>query len=244
MSVQQEAVHIRDLRFRWSSGAPLVLSLDDLVIGRGERVFIEGPSGSGKSTLLSLLAGVVVPTQGVIEVLGQRLERQSSVQRDHFRARHIGYIFQMFNLIPYLSIVQNVLLPCRFSRQRAKRALARSSTLEQEALRLLGHLDMARPATNGLAVTALSVGQQQRVAAARALMGSPELLIADEPTSALDADRRAGFVRLLFDECAESGATLIFVSHDAGLEPLFDRTLRLPEVEVVAGSGGAAAHGG
>jgi putative ABC transport system ATP-binding protein len=133
----------------------------------------------------------------------------------------------MFNPIPYLSVVENVTLPCRFSRLRRERALARSGTLEQEALRLLGHLDLADPALVGRAVTTLSVGQQQRVAAARALMGSPEMLIADEPTSALDPDRREAFTRLLFDECRAAGSTLIFVSHDAALEGLFDRTLRL-----------------
>jgi putative ABC transport system ATP-binding protein len=223
----QAAVRIQDLAFRWQARAPVVLIIDDLTIARGERVFIEGPSGSGKSTLLGLLAGVAVPQQGDLVVLGQPLQRLGGVQRDHFRADHIGYIFQMFNLIPYLSVVENVTLPCRFSRLRRERALARSGTLEQEALRLLGHLDLADPALVGRAVTTLSVGQQQRVAAARALMGSPEVLIADEPTSALDADRREAFIRLLFDECRAAGSTLIFVSHDASLEGLFDRTLRL-----------------
>jgi putative ABC transport system ATP-binding protein len=224
------AVQIRDLVFRWQRGGPVVLALEELTIRAGERVFIEGPSGSGKSTLLSLLAGIAVPQQGEIQVLGEPLEQRSGVQRDHFRAHHIGYLFQMFNLIPYLSMVENVLLPCRFSRRRRERALQRSASLAQEATRLLAHLDLAEAELLARPVTSLSVGQQQRVAAARALMGSPELLIADEPTSSLDADRREAFLRLLFDECRESRSTLVFVSHDASLEGLFERTIRLGEI--------------
>lgn len=229
-------VQLEGVRFRWRRKGPDILTLDGLAVGRGERVFIEGPSGSGKSTLLGLLAGVTVPQAGAVQVLGQSLSARSGAERDHFRADHIGYIFQQFNLIPYLGIIDNVVLPCRFSAKRRARALARSKSLRAEAKRLLGHLDLAEPALRREPVTSLSVGQQQRVAAARALMGAPELIIADEPTSSLDADRRRAFVQLLFDECAATGATLIFVSHDASLEPLFDRTLRLAEANQAAGS--------
>lgn len=223
-------IDIEDLLFRWDPDGPAVLDLAMLQVDAGERVFIEGPSGSGKSTLLSLLAGVTTAQRGSVRVLDTSLERLGNAERDHFRAHHVGYIFQMFNLIPYLSVVDNVLLPCRFSRRRRDRAVARTGRLETEALRLLDHLDMAHGELLDRPVTTLSVGQQQRVAAARALMGSPELLIADEPTSSLDADRREAFVRLLFDECREAGSTLVFVSHDAALEGLFDRTVNLAEV--------------
>ncbi len=235
MPAVDAVIDIHGLSFRWQSLAPVVLALDALRIEKGERVFIEGPSGSGKSTLLSLLAGVTVPQQGELQVLGQRLDRLGSVKRDHFRAHHIGYIFQMFNLIPYLSMVDNVVLPCRFSQARRDKALQRSQTLDAEAVRLLEHLDMAHDDLLRRPVTALSVGQQQRVAAARALMGAPELLIADEPTSSLDADHREAFVRLLFQECTGAGSTLVFVSHDASLEGLFDRTIQLAEINT-AGS--------
>ncbi len=226
----ENVVAIRDLSFRWQPQAPIVLNIDRLGIDNGERVFIEGPSGSGKSTLLSLLAGVSVPQKGELRVLDRRLDQLSSVQRDYFRAHHIGYIFQMFNLIPYLTMVDNVTLPCQFSKIRRDNALRRSNTLDAEAMRLLDHLDMTRGDMLHRPVTALSVGQQQRVAAARVLMGAPELLIADEPTSSLDADLREAFVRLLFQECEQAGSTLVFVSHDASLEKLFDRTIRLAEV--------------
>ncbi len=223
-------VALDGLRFRWHRRLPDTLALDELRVHRGERLFIEGPSGSGKSTLLGLLAGVTLPRAGSVRVLGERLETLSGPARDRFRADHVGYIFQQFNLIPYLGIVDNVLLPCRFSALRRGRALARGTGLRAEAKRLLGHLDLAEPALLRQPVPKLSVGQQQRVAAARALMGAPELIIADEPTSSLDANRRKTFVQLLFDECAAAGSTLIFVSHDASLEPLFDRTLRLAEL--------------
>jgi len=208
----------------------MVLAIDALRVDAGECLFIKGPSGSGKSTLLSLLSGVTTASEGTVRVMGQNLGQLGSVQRDHFRADHIGYIFQMFNLIPYLSVVDNVMLPCRFSARRRANALQRGNGLETEARRLLQHLDMDHPDLHRRAVTTLSVGQQQRVAAARALMGAPEVLIADEPTSSLDADRRESFIRLLFDECRGVGATLIFVSHDASLEHLFDRSIDLAEI--------------
>jgi putative ABC transport system ATP-binding protein len=223
-------IDVRDLKFSWHPDAPMVLSIDSLQVAAGECLFIKGPSGSGKSTLLSLLAGVTTAAVGTVKVMDQSLERLGSVQRDHFRADHIGYIFQMFNLIPYLSMVENVVLPCRFSARRRDKALARADDLETEARRLLRDLDMDQPDLHQRAVTALSVGQQQRVAAARALMGAPELLIADEPTSSLDADRRERFIKLLFSECREMGTTLIFVSHDASLEHLFDRTIDLAAI--------------
>jgi putative ABC transport system ATP-binding protein len=225
-----QAIEINDLIFRWKRGQATVLSLDSVRIARGEQVFISGPSGSGKSTLLSLLAGVTTPEQGSLQILGKRLERLGSVERDHFRANHIGYIFQMFNLIPYLSMVDNITLPCRFSRQRRDKAVSRSGTPEREAIRLLDHLDMAHDDLLERPVTTLSVGQQQRVAAARALMGSPEIVIADEPTSSLDSNRREAFVQLLFNECSESGSTLVFVSHDESLERLFGQRIPLTEV--------------
>lgn len=222
-------VSLHALRFRWHARGPDILAIDALAVAAGERLFVEGPSGSGKSTLLGLLAGVNQPQQGRVEVLGQRLDQLGSAARDRFRADHIGYIFQLFNLIPYLGIVDNVTLPARFSQRRRARALARSPSLAAEAKRLLRHLDLDQPGLLRQPVSELSIGQQQRVAAARALLGSPELLIADEPTSSLDTDRRRAFIELLFAECAEMDSTLIFVSHDASLEGLFDRTLRLPE---------------
>jgi putative ABC transport system ATP-binding protein len=233
MTSTDNIIDIRDLEFRWVAGGPPVLAVKALEIQRGERVFIKGPSGSGKSTLLSLLGGVTTPQHGTVKVLGKPLHRLGGAHRDRFRSDHIGFVFQMFNLLPYLSTVENVTLPCRFSRRRREQALARSSSLEEEALRLLAHLDLADAETLARPVTELSVGQQQRVAVARALIGAPELVIADEPTSALDWDRRRSFLELLERECSEQGITLVFVSHDPSLEPLFDRTIALAELNRV-----------
>ena len=223
-------VELNDLRFRWRPEGPRVLDIGQLAVSRGEHLFIHGPSGSGKSSLLSLLAGVNLPQEGRVSILGRQINQLSGPQRDHFRADHLGMVFQLFNLIPYLSLLDNVMLPCHFSAKRRRRALANSGGLQAEALRLLGHLDLVDDQLLHQPVTHLSVGQQQRVAAARALIGSPELLIADEPTSALDADRRTAFLSLLFQECAQSGSTLIMVSHDRQLESLFERRIALPEI--------------
>ena len=219
-------VAARQLRFDW--GRTPCLDLPAFELAAGEQVFLHGPSGSGKSTLLNLLAGVLVPQQGTLRVLDADLSRLPGAARDRFRADHVGLIFQQFNLIPYLSVLDNVMLPCRFSARRH----ARAGAPREAAGRLLGQLDLdcalwARPAR------ALSVGQQQRVAAARALIGQPELVIADEPTSALDAARQQVFLDLLGRECAASGAALLFVSHDARLAARFDRTLALDAINRV-----------
>jgi putative ABC transport system ATP-binding protein len=219
------AVRCRDLRFAYRGGRD-VLDIPALEVARGETVFLYGPSGSGKTTLLGLFAGVLTPTAGEIEVLGKNLGAMSSGRRDAFRAEHIGYVFQMFNLIPYLSVRDNITLGCRLS--AARRARLGGRELDAAAADIARELGI--DALLGERVTELSVGQQQRVAAARALLGAPELVIADEPTSALDTNRREAFLELLFASCAKAGSTLVFVSHDLTLRHLFSRTLDLTEL--------------
>lgn len=216
-------VSVAGLRFDWDDAPCLDIAAFELA--QNEQIYLYGPSGSGKSTLLNLLAGVLVPRSGELVVLGTALPRLAGAARDRFRADHLGLIFQQFNLIPYLSVLDNVLLPCRFSARRRERA----GDPKQTAARLLAHLDLD-PALWTRRADALSVGQQQRVAAARALIGAPELIVADEPTSALDADRQDAFLDLLTRECAASGAALVFVSHDRRLAARFPRTLALPEI--------------
>ena len=140
----------------------------------------------------------------------------------------------MFNLIPYLSLLENVTLPCRFSKKRHAKALEKEQSLENEAVRLLNQLGIHDQSLMQRKVTELSMGQQQRVATARALIGAPEIIIADEPTSALDADSREAFLKLLFSECEAADATLIFVSHDSGLQTLFDQSIALAEINNVS----------
>ena len=224
MSDTTASVHARGLAFGYAGGSH-VLDIPELVVRSGERVFLYGPSGSGKTTLLGLIAGVLRPPPGTLEVLGQDVGALSSPARDRLRASHIGYVFQMFNLIPYLNVRDNIALPVRINAERRGRLKGSVDEAVTEAAAHLGIEDLLPER-----VTRLSVGQQQRVAAARAILGAPELIIADEPTSALDADRRQDFLDLLFKNVEDAGSTLLFVSHDLGLAGHFDRSLSLPEL--------------
>jgi putative ABC transport system ATP-binding protein len=224
----------KQLRFRWPGQTTDCLHIPELNIALGERVFLHGASGSGKSTLLGLLAGVLQPSAGELRVLDQSLAQLSGPRRDAFRVDHLGILFQQFNLIPYLSVLDNVLLPCHFSARRLNRCTSPGNPAS-DACRLLDHLEIA-PELHQRAANQLSVGQQQRVAAARALIGQPELVIADEPTSALDAARQQAFLDLLAKECTASGASLLFVSHDDRLRAHFDRVLDLETLNYGAGA--------
>jgi len=227
------AVSVSALRFMWPGGHTPLLEIPHWEVPAGGRVLVLGPSGSGKSTLLSLLAGVRVSPQGQVAVMGRDWAALPAGRRDAWRADHVGYVFQQFNLLPFLSVRENVGLPCHFSRLRAERARKRHGSTDAAAASLLEHLGLS-PELFERRADALSIGQQQRVAAARALIGQPELVIADEPTSALDADSREAFLHLLFSECRAAGASLLFVSHDQSLAPLFDRSLSLAELNRAA----------
>lgn len=222
---------LNNVLFKWhAQQVEPTLSIDSLHINQGEHVFLHGPSGSGKSTLLSLLAGINTPTSGDVTLLDTSLATLSHAKRDAFRADHLGYIFQNFNLLPYLSPIENVILGCQFSANRRQKALANSAHLEIEASRLLNALGLDKQLQQQ-SVGELSIGQQQRVAAARAFIGSPEIIIADEPTSALDADNREVFIKLLFAQAEVANSSLIFVSHDKSLEALFTRSISLVELQ-------------
>ena len=225
----QAAIALRDISFSWPGQAAPTLALDLFEVLPHEQVFVSGPSGSGKSTLLGLIGGINTPQAGQVAILGQTLDTLAGSQRDRFRVDHIGFIFQQFNLIPYLSILDNVLLPCRFSAYRRERALAQGKDLLAAAQSLLRTLDLA-PSLWTRAVTQLSIGQQQRVAAARALIGRPEIVVADEPTSALDSDRQQAFLDLIQHECQQAGASLVFVSHDQRLAERFHRRVALDQI--------------
>ena len=225
-------LELHDLGFAWPGQAEL-LDIPHFALQSGESLFLKGPSGSGKTTLLGLLGGVQKAGRGSIRLLGTELGSLGAGARDRFRVDHTGYIFQQFNLLPFLSVRENVELPCHFSKSRAERARQRHGSIDQAAATLLKHLGL-KPELLERRADALSIGQQQRVAAARALIGQPELVIADEPTSALDADSREAFIRLLFAECREAGSSLLFVSHDQSLAPLFDRSLSLAELNRAA----------
>ncbi|WP_406732073.1 ABC transporter ATP-binding protein [Vibrio scophthalmi] len=220
---QSKVIALQQVEFTWPGGDKPTLAIEKLDVLRGEHLFIKGPSGCGKSTLLGLLTGINQAQQGSVTILGEEQGQLSSRQRDRFRADNIGYIFQQFNLLPYLSVIENVILPCQFSAQRKQRVEVDLALRAQDLLEKL-HLS---PALLHKPVVELSIGQQQRVAAARALIGSPPLIIADEPTSSLDHDNRTAFIELLLEQVNQVNATLVFVSHDPTLEALFDRSLDL-----------------
>lgn len=221
-------IELNEVRFSHSEAPDkTVLSIARWSLAAGEQVFVHGPSGSGKSTLLNLVSGLLHCPQGEISVLGKRLDKMISRQRDRFRANHIGYVFQRFNLIPYLSALDNIGLAKSFS-QRRDRKTSRADTES-----LLESLNVA-PSQWTRPTSQLSMGQQQRVAIARALINRPELLIADEPTSSLDHENRDNFMSVLMPLATEHNMTLLFVSHDMALARYFQRVQALGDINEVA----------
>jgi len=225
-------ISLEDVQFGY--GTRLVLDIPRLWVEQGSSVLLRGISGGGKSTLLGLLAGVLLPGKGRVEVAGHALQDMGGAARDRFRADQLGVIFQQFNLLPFLTVRDNIALGLRFSRLRSARI---SGPLDAEIARLLQALQLNPELMQRRAGT-LSVGQQQRVAAARALIGRPTLLLADEPTSALDREAATAFLQLMSAQCQAAGTTVLVVSHDDSLQPLFDRTISLSEINQ-AGAGHA-----
>lgn len=223
------AIELTDVQFNYpDQPEKTVLNIPSWSLTTGETAFLHGPSGSGKSTLLKLLSGLLAPARGSIEVFGQPLEKLSVGQRDRFRAEHIGFVFQQFNLISYLDPVENVRVAAHFARKKAGRVQ------EKDIKDLLAELQLpsdewSKPASS------LSIGQQQRVAIARALINKPQLLIADEPTSSLDQDNRDVFMALLMDIVKHHNITLLFVSHDMGLSQYFRRVESLSDINQAGG---------
>ena len=227
---QPPLIQLHEVEFSWNDKSHPSIHSGELCIDKHEHVFIQGASGSGKSTLLNIIGGIVTPQKGQVEVVGQNFRQLKETQRDRVRADHIGFIFQQFNLISYLSIFENVILPCRFSNVRRQNAIERSGSVTEEALYLLNRLYSNKNPDFSRGSSELSVGQQQRVAAARALIGQPQLIIADEPTSSLDFDSRQAFMELLFDEVKASGSTLLYVSHDPTHKHLFNRVIDMSTI--------------
>lgn len=216
-------IKIKDLKFKYSNSPNLTLDIPEFNLPAGEKVFLFGPSGCGKTTFLEIIAGIHQPLEGSIEIANHNLMTMTAPQKDQLRADQMGYIFQSFNLIPYLSVIENITLPLYFSSKK------RTDLPQHEEIartqRLCSFLGISELLNRR--VTELSVGQQQRVAAARAVIGNPKLILADEPTSALDYSHREKFIELLFQLCTENKTSVLFVSHDRSLEKLFDRSVSL-----------------
>ncbi|MFI3246071.1 MAG: ABC transporter ATP-binding protein [Ferrimonas sp.] len=215
---------INQLHYQWSLDHHL--QVPELTIKAGEKVMLQGASGSGKTTVMNLIAGVLNPQQGKVQLQGTELQSLNGRQRDRHRAEHLGIIFQQFNLLPFLSVLDNVLLPLTFAEQRR----IQISQPQEAAMALLDSLELPNEYYQK-PVHQLSVGQQQRVAAARALLGSPALILADEPTSALDPDNRDRFMALLQQQCEQQGSALLLISHDPALRPLMDKCYQLRATE-------------
>lgn len=229
MNSSGAVLEIQNLTHAYQAGTP-ILNVEEFRVAKGEMLFLHGPSGSGKTTLLSLVTGVLPVQAGHVSVLGQPMSGVSAAQRDALRASRMGYIFQVFNLLPFMSVLENILLPLQMSRVKAAR-FADSEAAKNGARTLAERLGIAHLLNRR--ADELSVGQQQRVAAARALIGSPELIVADEPTSALDADLRESFVKVLFEQARIQNCGVLFVSHDKSLMPMFDRSVALAEINKV-----------
>ena len=225
--MENSVIRIENAEFSYPKG-PAILKIGHLEVKKKESVFVFGPSGSGKSTLLSLLTGINIPVKGKVEVFGNDLANISGRKRDQLRGSHCGYIFQMFNLIPYLSAYDNIILSCKLNKTRMERI---KGDIEVSVKQLAQSLGVDKFLHKN--VSELSIGQQQRIAAARAFLGAPPLIIADEPTSALDTDSRENFIKTLFNIADKNETTIVFVSHDRGLKQYFDRSISLLEINQI-----------
>jgi putative ABC transport system ATP-binding protein len=232
MNQREPVLEVEALRFGYPDRPVTSLVAGRFSLAAGESVLLQGDSGSGKSTLLSLIAGVLLPSSGVVRVLGAEWQAMKAIARDRWRADHIGFVFQQFNLLAWLPALDNVELGCAFSSRRARRALESAGSLADAAAHWLDAMQLPRSRWHAPGGQ-LSIGEQQRVAAARALIGAPELVLADEPTSALDERLRDAFLDALLSACEKAGSALLVVSHDRALEA------RLPRIERLAALGHA-----
>lgn len=222
------AIRAENISFAWPKQKPLYTNVS-FELHPGEKYLITGPSGCGKSTLLNLLAGVVEPSSGSIWIHQQQIHALSASAKDQLRGEQMGFIFQQFNLLPYLSVRDNILLPAHLFSKRKDAALAQFGRLDDALRYYMNHLGLSADLEHQ-AAHRLSIGQQQRVAAARAFMGNPSIVIADEPTSALDEANQTQLLKLFFALADEQQTALLVVSHDSRLCPYFDRQFQLGEV--------------
>lgn len=217
------AIQAKNLEFKYQDNQLPVLSIAEWQVKSGERLFLHGASGTGKSTLLQLLCGLRV-AQGDLTVAGVNLSELSEGKRNKFRVDNIGIVFQQFNLIPYLSMQDNIVLASALAGKSYAKA-------ESKAQALLESVGLAKNLWSQSA-DSLSIGQQQRVAIARALINNPQILLLDEPTSALDEENQQRFMQVLQQHLQEHSTTAIFVSHDMRLASHFDRSVSLADISI------------
>jgi len=214
-------VRIRDLEFAFGD-REFVLRIDELDIAPGSRVALVGPSGCGKTTLLHLVAGILTPKRGEVRVGDVPLAERSDRERRDFRIRNIGMVFQSFELIEYLRVLDNILLPYRINS-----ALVLDSAVKERARVLAATLGIGERLHRR--IQHLSQGERQRVAICRALLSRPSLVLADEPTGNLDPRTTSRILDVFFEQVEQAGATLVVVTHDHGLLERFDRVVDLAD---------------
>jgi len=234
-------IEFQDVSFRYQGGVTgnssppgfkgFAIHIQTLAVDRGERIALVGPSGSGKTTLLSLVAGILRPESGTVRIDGQELSRLGDSATRQFRIERVGQVFQSFELLDYLSIIENVMLPWYLGRGSQKAGLHKVDT-RRRANELLKEVGLASRANDRPGQ--LSQGEQQRVAVCRAMLNRPPLLLADEPTGNLDQDNKKMVVDLLLQQAQQQDSTLLMVTHDQSLLGHFDTVL---DIRTVSGGG-------
>ena len=225
---QPLAINIDDLSLKYQGSD--CLDIPSLAIEQGETILLFGENGSGKTSLMKILSGLIKPDSGSVSVLGHQLTTMTAKKTCQFRADYIGHIFQELNLIPYLTAMENMVLPCGFSNYKARNISTAGHTGEYEAYTLMAKLKCEDPSRLRKEADQLSKGLQQRVAIVRALMGKPRLILADEPASAMGAYSRKLVYNLLTTWAREHGSTLICISHDEEANAFFDRQINMKEI--------------
>jgi putative ABC transport system ATP-binding protein len=224
------ALELRQIEFAWPNQTKPLFVIPELSLQQGQTLFIGGPSGSGKSSLLSLIAGIQLPRKGSCQVLGTSLKQLSSSERDRFRGEYLGLIFQQFNLLPFLTVEENIELPSKLFASRLQKSTQLFGSVKRHIDTLCTALHL-QPSLRRRQARLLSVGEQQRVAAARALLGCPALIVADEPTSALDEDNKLDFLNLLLSTASAQNTSVVTVSHDMRIASNFDHVFQMPKME-------------
>jgi putative ABC transport system ATP-binding protein len=219
-------IDIRELEFSYrrqgSDTAPFAMRIDEFVVGQGTSTALVGPSGSGKTTLLGLIAGTLQANAGSINVCDQMISDLAEGDIGRFRIRHVGQVFQAFELLSYLTVIENVMLPWYVDGNGRKSEIRERAASLLQGVGLSSKID-SRPGE-------LSQGEQQRVAVCRAMLNNPTLLLADEPTGNLDQENKQNVVNLLVEQAASNNSTLLMVTHDESLLVSFDSVLDMRSI--------------